>query len=360
MDIDEFLESEGLAADQKKGRENLVEKQSVEFISDLSIENKIAKIRELMTAKKYKEAEKVYILVKEEFSTLAKRQEDARRKITLQLTEVNKELLEHLNKIKGEMEQRTLVINDLLSKAKQYMQSGNTDKANELYLQVREIFKQIPDAFSEQKMLLENQILTFYSQLITEFNKKNYGLLLEKREQIMGHSEIATNHINLGNTQEARKEFHMINTLYNELPEGFLYEKAVIYKRILSLHQMLDEGTYKETKPASVAATISTFAPLKKAVKMEKPAAQSLRIPQPEVKKTDGKDSFSAPLTFTPLSFAPGEKKEQREMPKTMPLPPLETKKEEKKVSFKEKVFGFIHRKEIAAPRVMDAPPAPM
>ena len=87
--------------------------------------------------------------------------------------EINKELLEHLDKARVELEQKTMIISDLLMKARQYMQQGNTDKANQLYLQVREIFKQIPDAFGERKMLLENQILTFYSQLVNEFNKRN-------------------------------------------------------------------------------------------------------------------------------------------------------------------------------------------
>jgi len=244
MDIDEFLESEG-SPEEKGGRKELVEKQSAEFITGLSLEGQVAKIRELMQAKRYKDAEKVYFTVKEQYATLAKRQEEARRKIHRELTAINKELLEHLDKVKGEMEQRTMVINDLLSKAQQYMLQGNTDKANQLYLQVREIFKQIPDAFAERKMLIENQILTFYSQLVNEFNKKNYGALLQKRDEIMRHVEIATNFVNLGKGPEAKKAYATINKLYNELPEGFMYEKAIIYKRVLALHQFIEEGSMR-------------------------------------------------------------------------------------------------------------------
>src|SRR3989338_9258324 len=244
MDIDEFLESEG-SPEEKGGRKELVEKQSAEFITDLSLEGQVAKIRELMQAKRYKDAEKVYFTVKEQYATLAKRQEEARRKIHRELTAINKELLEHLDKVKGEMEQRTMVINDLLSKAQQYMLQGNTDKANQLYLQVREIFKQIPDAFAERKMLIENQILTFYSQLVNEFNKKNYGALLQKRDEIMRHVEIATNFVNLGKGPDAKKAYATINKLYNELPDGFMYEKAIIYKRVLALHQLIEEGSMR-------------------------------------------------------------------------------------------------------------------
>lgn len=241
MDIDEFLESES-SGEAKPGRKDLVEKQAAEFISDSSLDGQIAKIRELMQARKYKDAEKIYFTVREQYTLLAKRQEEMRRHLHRELMAINKELLESLNKVKDDMGQKALIINDLLMKARQYMQKGDIEKANQLYIQVREIFKQIPDAFSEQKMLMENQILSFYSQLVNEFNKKNYGKLLEKRDEIVRHIEIATNDIRLNNIEHAKREYIEINRFYNELPEGFLYEKTIIYKRILVLYQFIEEG----------------------------------------------------------------------------------------------------------------------
>ncbi len=304
MDIDEFLESEG-SPEEKGGRKELVEKQSAEFITDLSLEGQVAKIRELMQAKRYKDAEKVYFTVKEQYATLAKRQEEARRKIHRELTAINKELLEHLDKVKGEMEQRTMVINDLLSKAQQYMLQGNTEKANQLYLQVREIFKQIPDAFSERKMLIENQILTFYSQLVNEFNKKNYGVLLQKRDEIMRHVEIATNFVNLGKGPEARKTYATINKLYNELPEGFMYEKAIIYKRVLALHQLIEEGSMRiggvGSMDAEFGMPMDALAPVERT--LATPASSQIGI---EVKEESEKGIEAPPA---PITAEPAKKK---------------------------------------------------
>lgn len=324
MDIDEFLEAEG--GEQKGGRKELEMKQASEFISDLSLEAQITKIRELMTAKKYKDAEKVYFMVKEQYATLAKRQEEARRKIHRQLMEINKELLEHLDKARVEMEQKTMIISDLLMKARQYMQQGNTEKANQLYLQVREIFKQIPDAFGERKMLLENQILTFYSQLVNEFNKRNYGMLLQKREEILRHVEIATNHINLGNIEEAKKEYHLINKFYNELPEGFLYEKAVLYKQILALYQLTEEGVYKEVRPVAHLAGIRQEAALSSSL------AAPEKLPEPTTlpilpKKPETKEEKKGIFGF--LKKSGEEKTEKAVMPmqekpkRVMDTPPL-------------------------------------
>ena len=324
MDIDEFLESEAGGEQAKPGRKELVEKQSSEFITDLSIEGEIAKIRELIQARKYKDAEKIYFVVKEQYATLAKRQEDARRKLHRELSAVNKELLEHLDRIKVEMEQKILIINDLLTKARQYMMQGNNEKANELYIQVREIFKQIPDAFGERKMMIENQILTFYSQLVNEFNKKNYGKLLEKRDEIIRHMEIGTNFVNLGNMEQARREYQEINKLYNELPEGFLYEKTVLYKRILTFHQLLEEGVYKETRPAAEMAGMRLGEVRKTILEMPK----ELEMPQE---------------THIPAAV------------------PIET-------TTKKRIFGFMKKSEQQAPvmaqakskNMIDAPPLPM
>lgn len=304
MDIDEFLESEG-SGEGKPGRKELVEKQAAEFISDSSLEVMLAKIRELMQARKYKDAEKIYFTVKEQYALLAKRQEEARRHVHRELMAINKELLEHLNKAKEEMGQKALIINDLLIKARQYMQKGDTEKANQLYTQVREIFKQIPDAFSEQKMLMENQILSFYSQLVNEFNKKNYGKLLEKRDEIMRHVEAATNDIRFNKIDHAKKEYAEINKLYNELPEGFLYEKTIIYKRILGLYQFIEEGTQEEAdmiKPAPLEmpgfAQQQLLEQNKELQPVQKKALSNVRTEEKTVKeevKTERKRIMDAP-----------------------------------------------------------------
>jgi tetratricopeptide (TPR) repeat protein len=338
MDIDEFLESEGSDGENKGGRKELVEKQSAEFITDLTVEAQINKIRELIQAKHYKDAEKIYFTVKEQYATLAKRQEDARRKIHRELSAINKELLEHLDVVKKDMEQKTLIISDLLQKAQQYMLKGDTEKANQLYLQVREIFKQIPDAFAERKAMLENQILTFYSQLVNEFNKKNYGKLLEKRDEIMRNIEIATNYLKLGNVEQAKKQYQQINKLYNELPDGFLYEKTIIYKRVLSLHQMMDEGVYQDTRGTE------------QFVAMDMQGMQGLPSLQAVPPPLSTSSLQSSPKSLEPVS---SESPPSSSVPKPLDAAPgLGVAQAPAKKGF----FGFLQKQK----KAMDAPPLPI
>ncbi|MBI5072324.1 hypothetical protein HZA99_00745, partial [Candidatus Woesearchaeota archaeon] len=320
-----------------------------------AIEQELAKIRELIQTQRYKEAEKIYFTVKEQYATLAKRQEDARRKIHRDLMQINKELLEHLDKVKVEMDQKTLIISDLLMKARQYMQQGNTDKANQLYLQVREIFKNIPDAFGERKMMLENQILTFYSQLVNEFNKKNYGQLLQKRDEIMRHIEIATNLVNLGNIEEAKREYGLINNLYNELPDGFLYEKTLIYKRVLTVRQMIDEGLIVPGKSvAQLSGIRAQPAALSGSASDELPSDFSLSLPH------DAEQEAAAPA----IGFDSGKAKESA----SLGVPPAATSATPAEKT-KKSLFGFMKKDKkettavavgVVSKKVIDAPPLPM
>ncbi len=334
MDIDEFLETES-DVPKEGGRKALVEKQSSTFVTGRSIEGQIEKVRELIQQKRFKEAEKIYYVIKEQYGTLAKRQEEERRSVHRQLTGINKELIEHLNKARTEMEQSAKIITDLLMKARQYMQQGNVDKANQLYLEVRRMFKQMPDAFSERKMMLENQILMFYSQLVNEFNRKKYDKLLGKRDELVRHMEIAGNYVRLGKTEEAKKEYQDINKLYSELPEGFLYEKTIIYRRILALYQMIEEGNVRS--------------PLLE--KQENDMHKINDMPKIQVPRLVRKD---VPVT---AAQGPALSKEERKKGEQQKV---EFSKGQSSVDIEQKK-GIFSKKEVKTKEVeMDAPPLPM
>ncbi len=262
MDIDEFLNEE---ADQHKssGGKN----QGGEFYTDRTIEDQILKIKELIGKKQFKEAEKVYFVVKENYVNLAKKQEEERKRLHRELTEINKELLESLNNLKLEIDKKSNVIRQLLAKAGEYLSKGDNNKANRIYLEIRGLFKDLPDAFAEQKMELENEILTFYSKLINEYNRASFKVLSEKTEKIHDHIDKSITLIRAGKIEEAKKEYHLLNLLYNELPDGFLYEKSLLYKKILKLYKLTEVGSLSEMQEEDIQMLIHNLRPPKKGVK---------------------------------------------------------------------------------------------
>lgn len=241
MDIDEFLEAE-----VGKGNGGSLQKSAAaeagEFLSNQSIEEQIRQIRELVRQRKFGEAEQIYLLVKSHYATLERKQSDERKTLHRSLTEVNRELIESLTQMKAEVEKKGSVINQLIVKAKELIVQGDMYKANKIYLEIKEMFKAMPEAFTERKAELENEIVVFYSHLVREFNKQTYSKIVERGRQIELHILTALEYLNQGNLDAAKKEYEVIYQFYTALPEGFIYEKTMIYNQILALHKLAETG----------------------------------------------------------------------------------------------------------------------
>jgi hypothetical protein len=237
MDIDEFLSTEAEKSEQMSGKG-----PKEDFYTDRSIFEQIDKIKDLIKQKDFKEAERVYYVVKESYANLAHQQEQERSKMHREITIINKQLMDNLATLKSEVDKQSEIILQLLIRAKEYMAQRDLKKANSIYIEIRQIFKVLPDAFAEKKMALENEILTFYGNLVNEFNKEAYKHLREKELGINKHINAALQYVKQGKIEPAKKEYTIINQLYTELPDGFLYEKTMIYKKILELFKLAESG----------------------------------------------------------------------------------------------------------------------
>ena len=223
MDIDEFLSTEAEKSEQMSGKG-----PKEDFYTDRSIFEQIDRIKDLIKQKDFKEAERVYYVVKESYANLAHQQEQERSKMHREITAINKQLMDNLATLKSEVDKQSEIILQLLTRAKEYMAQGDLKKANSLYIEIRQIFKVLPD--------------TFYGNLVNEFNKEAYKHLRAKELDINKHIKAALDYVKQGKIEPAKKEYSIINQLYTELPDGFLYEKTMIYKRILELFKLAESG----------------------------------------------------------------------------------------------------------------------
>ena len=318
MNMDEFLEAEA----GKHIAESEQNATTEEFISNRTLEDQIRKIRELIKQRKYGDAEKIYYVVKSHYANMEKKQSDERRDLHRELTEVNKELITSLNEMRGELDKRSTVIRQLLIKAKEYIQSGDMYKANKIYLEVKDMFKALPEVFSEKKAELENEIMGFYGHLVREFNKKTYSKLTEKGKLIENHILTALGYLKTGHMEAAKKEYDTIYQLYTELPEGYLYEKTMIYNQILSLHKLTESGVKTTEAKEEVSLMQEELAKATNKgspTKMEPPKLEE--VPTPETKKEQPK-------------FIPPQKDLAKVKNKQIEAEDAVSKKEEKKGFF--------------------------
>lgn len=232
MDIDEFLEAESKL-------------EEAEQADNQSIDEQLKKIRDYIKESKFDKAEEAYNALKQKFKDLIKKQEEERKRISNELSSINTELVNRLNKEKSTVDKQATAILDLIKKANEYVDKQDFSQANKLYVEIRGMYKQLPDAFAEKKIYIENQILAFYSRLVQEFNKHSSQNLTNKSDEIHKLVDDAMKEVQQGKRESARQKAQKAQDLYSKLPHGFLYEKSLLYDKILKLSQFVEIDSHK-------------------------------------------------------------------------------------------------------------------
>ena len=231
MDIDEFLDQETKVELSKLTKE--------EVRADKAIMDKVKTIREFIQNKRFNNAEKGYLEVRERYYEFVKEQEKIRSLLKEELLTLNKELVDNLTAMRMELLRRIKVIRGLIERAQTLVVQDNAPAAHDLYLQIKALFANLPDVHDDEKLALENEMVTLYSKLLQiktrKANRDFKNVHTKLSEQVMKCQQAVQTH----NYAEARRLYTEINALYEQLPQGFLYEKSLLHKTILELHDVL-------------------------------------------------------------------------------------------------------------------------
>jgi len=248
MDMDDFLDKESTDG-EKKVKEKPLEMQRGE---DPLVY--IEEIRNLITQKDYEKAERMYITAKEKFGELTKRQQEDHERIYRSLEKVNKEMVAGLNSFRHEASKKIEVIIQLIEKVKIHLKQNELDMANKLYSEIDKMFTDIPDIFPEQKMRIEQTIASLHI-LLTSRNHNANSMDFQKKWNDIGKQLAEANKLVIAHDMMgAARLYHKINSLYEELPKGFLYEKAVVYQQILKLFKAVHSSRHQVTPENSEGA----------------------------------------------------------------------------------------------------------
>jgi hypothetical protein len=239
MDIDEFLEKETKNLKEMGPKAKIMDTY---VAKDITFQNKnitieITNLKQLMKDGRFGDAGKLYFSVRKRYSDLIRQQLEEKHQIFVELSNINKDLIENLNILRIDMDKKASMIKDLITKGLEHLSHEDLTPANQIYLQIREIFRVLPDAFPEKKLLLENDVLTYYSSLMNKANSNSREKLLEKSQEINNMIAQAFDLVNKNNLEDATKMYNEINKKYNELPQGFLYEKSLLYQKIEMVYE---------------------------------------------------------------------------------------------------------------------------
>ncbi len=240
MDIDEFLDNE-LKNEDKAIIEIKQEEKKVATEQE-TIDKKFMEIKGYIESKSFSKAENVFEEINKEYEDFEKRQKLEKEFVFNELMGINNELIENLSSIKQDLGKKITIIKNLIQKAYNYIQMNNIRMANELYSQIREMYRQLPDAFNENKLLLENEILLLYIKLMDALTKQNHIIMTKEINKINSLINSARFSVDIGKKKDAIGKYNKVISLYKELPKGFLYEKAITYKKILELYKQIVES----------------------------------------------------------------------------------------------------------------------
>lgn len=233
MDIDEFLDRElsglGLQTDtsEKKEFSELSESESSPLVDN---------IRNDLGKGNIEQAEQAYLQL---WHILSQQKLKWNKELYDQLTALGRQFAGILNQAYADVKSKSEHINELISRAKAALQQGRKEAPFKLYSEIQEIFNSIPNAFFEEKRLIESQIADFYKDLKSttdnDLLKRIYALIGEM-SQLMDKISLA---IRANDMINATVNYNKCIELYNQVPEGFLRHKNSIGMRLIEVYRSL-------------------------------------------------------------------------------------------------------------------------
>lgn len=242
MDIDEFLDRElsdiGLQTDKTEKTETVdimaSEADSEQYPIFEHIQSNLIK-------GDIDEAEKSYIRL---WSTLIEQKLKWNDALYEQLSTLARQFSSVINQAHNETKKKAEHINELINRARAALKEGKKEIPFKIYSEVQEIGNSIPDAFFEEKKLVQEQILEFYNELSnttdSELVKRVYSLIQEVNH-VIDKANIA---LRANDTINAILHYNKSIELFKQVPEGFLRHKNSAGMRILDIYKSL--SIYRE------------------------------------------------------------------------------------------------------------------
>ncbi|MBN2458597.1 hypothetical protein JXB31_05715 [Candidatus Woesearchaeota archaeon] len=235
MDIDEFLDKETSTFQGKThllSQEGLIEKEADE---NADLFKQIQTVKEQIIKKDLSSAGQEFNILREHYINITKKQLKENQFLFNELLKLNNEIITNMGLQAQQVAKQFEVIRKLLDNAKADLRTNKVDEANKLYTEIKTLVDQIPEIFSEEKNRFNEEMLSFYvllSKFTDAHNKNKFSLRqIQIRKSIM----VAMSHLRAGNLSVVKDEFDKISFMYDNLPEGFAKEKALLYQDILKL-----------------------------------------------------------------------------------------------------------------------------
>lgn len=263
MDIDEFLDRElselNLPTDKSEKRE--AGAAPADFREDFEPSPLFENIKSSLGKGNIDLAEQSYIQL---WHLLLQQKLKWNKGLYGQLSALARQFSSALNQSYNEVKRKAEHTYELISRAKASLREGKKEMPFKIYSEIQDIFNSIPDAFFEEKKIVEEQITVFYRELKNTTDNelvKRVSVLVHEINQLIDRINQA---IRMNDMINAIVGYNKCIGLYSQVPEGFLrhknsigmrlleiYKSLSIYTEMSSLQQQLQEPLQQNQQPAA-------------------------------------------------------------------------------------------------------------
>ena len=284
MNVDEFLDRELADLDIDTGKAEKTEDNS-DFPTMKIVESShpfnAAELE--LTKANIEQAEQTYMNL---WHSLTQQKLKWDKDIYEQLLKISRQFSAMLNTTYDELKNQSNRINELIGRARSYLQAGKKEIALRAYAEIQKISNSVPNVFFEEKRRLQDQVSSFYSELTAaadaELVKKVSGMLHDINQKI----EKINGLVSSNDVENASAEYLRCIEMYNQIPEGFLNSKNSVGIRILEVYKNL-----------SVSAEISA---LQRHLIIPKPEPRMNYYRQPSATEKPGYSASKTPGILSP------------------------------------------------------------
>ncbi|MFW5990722.1 MAG: hypothetical protein ACOCQX_00695 [Candidatus Nanoarchaeia archaeon] len=232
MDIDEFLEKE---AKSMGGKAQIMDKEAPQKHDNENLFDQLEAVRKQLKENNLTSALQEFDYLKSRYTDMTKKQLSENRYIFNELIRINQEIIKRIDNQRGEFDKRQQMIRKLHSDATNRFNQGEYQTAYKLYIEINEIIKNMSDIFSEEKNRINYELLSFSAALFPRLQQQSDNDFRQKKNVILQEIYNAYQHLKTHNGQLPTDTYEKINKLFQQLPEGHIYEKAILYNDILKL-----------------------------------------------------------------------------------------------------------------------------
>jgi len=234
MDIDEFLDKE---TSHLEGKARIMSSEFSPSKEDeeMNIFKQMKNVREEIHKKNLGPAWSEFTVLRDHYFNMTKKQLQDNRLLLNELLKLNNELIANIGILSQDTLKNINLIRKLLNNARESLRQNKVDEASRFYHEIKNIYEEIPDVFQEEKNRINSEILSFYillSSYTEAFSKQQF---LRNKAILKRNISTAYIHIKTKQSDLLISDFEKISEIYEQFPEGFTQEKALLYLDILRL-----------------------------------------------------------------------------------------------------------------------------